>query len=129
MSNTVVEIGGKPVLLVSDEGPLLGTESGALDLIGETYGLNIEMIAVPAARLGADFFRLRTGAAGAFIQKLRNYQQRVAILGDISDFTSRSAPLADFVRESNRGHDVLFLPDLDALRRRLGSDGGTSTAS
>ena len=32
------------------------------------------MIAVPAARLGDDFFALRTGIAGAFIQKFRNYQ-------------------------------------------------------
>ena len=75
--------------------------------------------AVPSSRLGDDFFRLRTGIAGAFIQKFRNYSHRIAIVGDISRYVDASKPLHDFVYESNRGRDVLFVPDLDALAARL----------
>lgn len=90
-------------------GPLLAQESDALDIIGEAFGQQAELIAIPAGRLSPDFFRLGTGLAGAMLQKFTNYQLRVAIVGDISAFTDKSAPLQDFVRESNRRGQVRFL--------------------
>lgn len=119
MSDEFVAIGTKKVLVVAAEGPSLASEQSALDLIGATYGEEVEMIAVPASRLGADFFRLQTGIAGAFIQKFRNYSHRLAIVGDISGYVSASKPLRDFVYESNKGRDVLFVTDLDALKAKL----------
>jgi hypothetical protein len=119
MSERITVIGAKRVLVVADDGPKLGSEQDALDLIGATYGEDIEMIAVPVSRLGDDFFRLRTGTAGAFIQKFRNYSYRLAIVGDISAYVADSKPLHDFVYESNKGRDVLFVPDIDALGARL----------
>lgn len=115
MSDTITTIGTTKVLLVAADGPALGTEQDALDLLGATYGTEVDMIVVPTARLSDDFFRLRTGVAGAFIQKFRNYRYRLAIIGDISAAIGRSDALRDFVRESNKGRDVLFLPDLEAL--------------
>jgi Domain of unknown function (DUF4180) len=119
MTDTVVEIGGVRVLRIAAEGPSLGSEAGALDIIGATYGQDVEMIAVPVARLGDDFFRLRNGSAGAFIQKFSNYRHRLAIVGDISAHLANSKPLHDFVYESNKGRDVLFVPDMDALAAKL----------
>ena len=119
MTDTVIEIGGIRVLQVAADGPSLGSEAGALDLIGATYGQDVEMIAVPVARLGDDFFQLRNGIAGAFIQKFTNYRHRLAIVGDISAHITNSKPLHDFVYESNKGRDVLFVPDMDALAARL----------
>ena len=119
MTDAIVTYGTKKVLVVASEGLSLSSEAGALDLIGATYGQDIEMIAVPAARLGDDFFALRTGIAGAFIQKFRNYRHRLAIVGDISAYVGKSKPLHDFVYESNKGRDVLFVPDMDALAARL----------
>jgi hypothetical protein len=117
--DTIATYGTTKVLIIADHGKSLGSEAAALDLIGATYGLDIDMIVVPAARLGADFFKLRTGIAGAFIQKMRNYRHRLAIVGDISSYVENSKPLRDFVYESNRGKDVIFVPDLEALAARL----------
>jgi len=84
-------------------------ESDALDIIGEAFGKGADLVVIPASRLGSEFFRLSTGLAGAMLQKFTNYQMRVAIVGDIAEYLEKSAPLRDFVRESNRGSQVRFL--------------------
>jgi hypothetical protein len=78
-------------------------------LIAEALSSDARLVAIPAERLSSDFFQLSTRKAGHFIQKFVNYRLRVAILGDISHHVEQSAPLADFVRESNRGRDVWFV--------------------
>jgi len=94
---------------VPRDGPLISRESDALDIIGEAFGQGAELVVIPAERLAPEFFRLSTGLAGAMLQKFTNYQMRVAIVGDISGYLEKSAPLRDFVRESNRGTQVRFL--------------------
>jgi hypothetical protein len=74
---------------------------------------------IPVARLGDDFFRLRTGFASDFIQKFVNYRIHMAIVGDISRYVDESTALRDFVREANRGDQVLFLATIDELGVRL----------
>ena len=95
--------------LVPPTGSLLAQESDALDIMGEAFGQQAELVVIPIERLSPDFFRLGTGLAGAILQKFTNYQLRVVIVGDISAFTDKSAPLQDFVRESNRRGQVRFL--------------------
>ena len=99
-------------------GPLLASEQDALDLIGETYGTDADIIVVPLARLDPRFFELRNGLAGAFFQKLQNYQKRLVVLGDIADKVAASKSLHDFVHESNRVGNHLFAPDRDAMLAR-----------
>jgi hypothetical protein len=102
---------------VAAGGAPLGSEQDALDLIGETYGREIDLVAIPVTRLVPGFFRLRNGMAGAFIQKFVNYGLRVAFVGDLSAQMAESTPLADFVRESNRRSiEVRFV----AVRSHLG---------
>jgi len=43
------------------------------------------------------------------LQKFTNYQLRVTIVGDVSAYTNRSVPFADFVRESNRRGAIRFV--------------------
>jgi hypothetical protein len=45
----------------------------------------------------------------------------VAIIGDIEAHPAASSALRDFVRESNAGRHVWFLPDQDELDARLTS--------
>lgn len=90
-------------------GPLIATEDDGRDLIGEAFGHGAELVVIPAARLAPEFFQLSSGLAGAILQKFTNYQLRIAIVGDISAYTENSAPLRDFVRESNRHGDIRFL--------------------
>jgi hypothetical protein len=118
----VERIGAAQVWLHSEDAALIAAEQDALGIIGETYGLEIDLIAIPVGRLADDFFRLRTGLAGAVLQKLRNYGFRVAIIGDIARWTEASGPLRDFVRESNAMGQVLFVSDRAALEARLARD-------
>jgi len=43
----------------------------------------------------------------------------VAVVGDIAAHVEAGDALRDFVRESNRGTQLWFVPDVDALRARL----------
>ncbi|WP_428955721.1 DUF4180 domain-containing protein [Streptomyces sp. cg35] len=113
------ELAGVPVFVCSPDGPPLDGERAALDLIGDAGYRGAAWVAVPAERCGADFFRLRTRLAGDIVQKFATYRTGLAILGDIGTRTAASTALRDFVRESNRGRQLWFLPDTDALEARL----------
>jgi hypothetical protein len=119
MADAIRNIGGLRVQFCATEGAAIAREADALDLIAATYGQEVDWIALPAERLARDFFDLRTGLAGAVLQKLTNYGLRVAILGDLGRETAASKALADFLRESNRGTQVWFLRDEAELEARL----------
>lgn len=114
----VRDLHGQAVLVCPDAGPPI-RYAEALDLIGEALGADALWVAVPAARLGEDFFRLPTGVAGEVVQKFVNYRRRLAVVGDISPQVAASDALRDFVRESNRGAHVWFVRDLAELEARL----------
>lgn len=123
MSDEIRNVAGHAVLLCAPDGPRLSSEADALDLVGSLWGQEVDWLALPKARLGEDFLRLRTGLAGAVIQKFVNYRVRLAIVGDVSAETAASDALRDFVRESNAGDRVWFVPDLAALETRLAALG------
>lgn len=113
------ELDGIPVLVYSDEGPPLHDYRTVTDLVGEASYLGIDWVAVPASRLGENFFDLRSGVAGEILQKFVNYRVGLAVVGDVSQYTAASNALRDLVRESNRGNQAWFVSDLDDLRERL----------
>lgn len=112
-------IADQPALVLDQTGPLLRSEDDARDVIQETFGTGIELAVVPIERLDPDFFVLRTGVAGVFVQKVVQYRLRLAVVGDISAHVAASDALRDWVREVNRGRDILFVPDMAALEERL----------
>jgi hypothetical protein len=116
----VLEVNGLRALELPAEGPLLLTEQDALDIIGETYGKEIDLVIIPVARLSPEFFVLRNRHAGGFIQKLITYRLRVAFVGDISAQVAASSALRDFVYESNKSGTVAFTADRAALSALLG---------
>ncbi|MFH9134168.1 DUF4180 domain-containing protein [Streptomyces sp. NPDC017524] len=119
----VVEYHGVPVLVCDAAGVTIADVQDALDhLIGAAFA-SAEVVAVPSGRLDDRFFDLSTGLAGAILQKFANYRLRLVVLGDISHHLSASSALPDLVREANRGRDIWFVPDLDALADRLAPDG------
>ena len=117
-------IADQPALVLAQAGPLLRSEDDARDVIQETFGTGIELAVVPVERLDPDFFVLRSGVAGVFVQKLVQYRLRLAVVGDISAQVSASDALRDWVREVNRGRDILFVPDIAALEARLFAERG-----
>lgn len=124
MSFQRTSLAGQPALVADPAGPLLRTEDDARDLIQETFGTDVRLAVIPAERLDPEFFVLRTGVAGAFVQKLVQYRLRLVVVGDISAQTAASDALRDWVREVNRGRDVLFVPDQAALEARLTAEQG-----
>jgi len=123
MSFQRVSLADQPALVADAAGPLLRTEDDARDVIQETFGSEIRLAVIPVERLDPDFFALRTGVAGAFVQKLVQYRLRLAVVGDISAQVDASDALRDWVREVNRGRDILFVPDVAALEERLNAEG------
>jgi hypothetical protein len=119
MSCQVIEWHGARVLVIAATGAPLGSYRDATDLIGDALSQEIDMVIIPAARLDPIFFQLSSGVAGAFIQKVVQYRLKLAIVGDISAHLEKSQPLRDFVRESNRGRAVFFLPDVDAACAKI----------
>jgi hypothetical protein len=119
MSNTFTTIHDVPVLVCASDGEKLKSESDAVDLIGEALSSGAKMIVVPVERLEADFFQLKNGLAGHFIQKFVTYRRRLVILGDISQYVAQSRALRDFVYETNRGSEVWFITNMQELDERL----------
>ncbi|KJK59384.1 DUF4180 domain-containing protein [Saccharothrix sp. ST-888] len=122
MPDTLQHLGATPVLVCASDGTPLRDERTATDVIGDGFGLGADWVAVPVGRLTDDFFRLRTRIAGDIVQKFVNYRLGLAIVGDISHHLDASTALRDFVRESNRGTQLWFVPDIEALRTRLAQD-------
>jgi hypothetical protein len=113
----VQELGGVRVF-VSDVA--VADDREAVQVIAQAhYEHDATWVAVEVGRLGDEFFELRTGRAGAIAQKFVDYRMGLAVIGDISEKLAASKSLTDWVRESNRGRHLWFVPDLDALTVRL----------
>ena len=114
---TVAELAGVRVWVSTVQ---VGTDRDAVQLIAQAhYDHHAEWVAFTPEQLGDEFFELRTGQAGAITQKFVDYHMGLAVVGDISAKVADSTSLADWVRESNRGRTLWFIPDLEALAERL----------
>lgn len=115
----LIEIGPTRVLKCASEGPLLRTAGDANDFLGDAWAHEADVLAIPVARLGPQFLDLSTRVAGDVFQKFVNYRMRCVIVGDIRARLESSKALSDFVRETNKGNAVWFVPDFDTLATRL----------
>lgn len=98
---------GKIAEVFSDS-PLFGNSEQALDLLGDLYYQGYDHIMLHVENIHPDFFELRNGLAGEILQKFANYRMNLAIVGDLSPYTSKS--LKDFVYESNQNRLINFMP-------------------
>ena len=107
------------VRVATAEGQGLHMEADALALISKALEQKADWLVVPVEDIAHDFFRLRTGLAGAVCQKFVTYGVRLAIVGDVSFHASHSNPFRAFIEESNRGQHIWFVKDVDELQQRL----------
>ncbi len=112
-------LSGARIWLCDADGPRLSTGRDATDIIGDAYGADVAVIALPASRLADEFFDLSTRLAGEFVQKFVNYGAALAIVGEITGHVAASPALRDFIYESNRGRHLWFVDSLDDLAARL----------
>jgi len=108
---------GKVAEATSDEFRIV-TVQDAVDLLGDMYYNNCNAIVLKEINLHPDFFRLHTGLAGDILQKVSNYQFKLAVTGDFSKYKSKS--LQDFIRECNRGNRVFFVETIEEALLKLG---------
>ncbi len=63
------------------------------------------------------FFNLKTGIAGEILQKFSTYDVKLAIVGDFSEFGSKS--LNDFIHESNRTGRIRFVSSAQIAKEKM----------
>ena len=121
--DVLTEKNGVRVLAVPADGPTVGDETSALDVIGDAFGARAEVVSLPVALLSPEFFRLRSGVAGAVVQKFVTYRLRLVVVGDPGHHGPTTGPVDDWMREANRGRELWFVADQDELDRRLAAEG------
>ena len=77
-----------------------------------------EAVIVHKENIDESFFDLRSGLAGDMLQKIVNYRLRLAIVGDFSQYDSKS--LQAFILESNRSNTIVFVSTVEEAMKRLG---------
>lgn len=97
---------------ITAEECIINDVQSAIDLMMTVkYENGIKNIVLSKSLVTDKFFILSSGIAGEILQKFVNYQFRLAIYGDYSQYTSK--PLKDFIYESNNGKNVFFTANLD----------------
>lgn len=105
--------------IISDK-VLISSEQDALELmVSIEYQNNCKTIILQRHNFCDEFFDLKSGLAGAILQKFVNYKVRLIIAGDFSAIKSKS--FNDFIFETNKYRQIIFLPDvstaLDEIRQ------------
>jgi hypothetical protein len=107
------------VRVLTHDGGIVRDDRDAVDVLALAWSHKAKLIVLPVSLLHPDFFVLKTGVAGAIVQKFALYRLPVAILGDISTHLASSSSLRAFVYEANRGTDISFVADESELDGRL----------
>ena len=102
--------------IISDQIIIQNAED-ALDLLGNVYYQGFDRMIIHQKNITPDFFDLKNKMAGEILQKFSTYRVRLAIVGDFSEFTSKS--LKDFMYESNKGKHVNFVASAEAALAAL----------
>lgn len=106
------------IAVIQSDELLIREVQDALDLMATIrYMYDCDKMILPAGLFCDDFFDLKTKLAGDILQKYTNYQVKLAIVGDFSKYPGKS--LKDFIRESNRGDQIFFLPDEETAAKKL----------
>jgi len=92
---------------------LITSTQDVLDLMGEVQA---DAYIFHTHNFEPDFFDLSTRKLGEILQKFTNYRIKVAIIGDFSIYPS--ATLKDFIYESNRVGEYLFVASIDEVIQR-----------
>ena len=96
---------------------ILKNEQDVIFLLEELHSCGANKIIIHKENIIPEFFDLRTGLAGAILQKFVNYSMPIAIMGDFSNITSDA--LKAFIYESNRGKQIFFLESVEKAIQKL----------
>lgn len=109
----------KDIAYIKSDTPVLKDVNSALDLMVEMqHRHQCAKIIIQKAAVEETFFDLSSRLAGEILQKFKNYNTRLAVVGDFSQYPSKS--LRDFIYETNQGDDFYFMPTLQQALEKLG---------
>ncbi|MDD2459362.1 MAG: DUF4180 domain-containing protein [Eubacteriales bacterium] len=106
-----------PVLELTGESAVMASEQDALDLLALCSEHRAQGILASTSLFHDDFFRLKTGIAGAILQKLANYQVRLALVRQPEQ--KIKGKFLEFMNESNHGSHFAILDSRDEAIRWL----------
>ncbi len=117
MSFNLIQVNNGSIAEVKSENIIINEVQDALDLMAECDYCGARRIIIKKENVIPDFFDLKTGIAGEILQKFSTYEVRLAIIGDFSEYNSKS--LRDFIYESNKSGMILFLKKRDEAIAKL----------
>ena len=99
---------GIKIARVETDSVIFEDVDAALDLMASVrHVTHSDRMIVDASAIHPQFFVLRNTIAGEILQKFVTYHMQLAIVGDFFQITSNS--LRDFIYESNKGNQILFV--------------------
>lgn len=105
---TTIKENNISIAVVSSDEVLITDIQSALNLMATVrYETGCDRIILSKSTIIEDFFDLKTRIAGEILQKFINYQVKLAIVGDFSEYTSKS--LKAFISESNQWNDIIYV--------------------
>lgn len=110
MNYRVVEKDNKRYIEFASDEVAISKEQHALDLISVCMENGIELIIIYEEVLSEDFFNLKTGLAGAILQKLMNYHVKAALV--IKNEEKIAGRFREMVIEANKGNDFRVYQNL-----------------
>lgn len=113
-----IKLGNQNIGDIRDIDVIIKNESQMMDIVADSgYHLDCNTFILNEQQFSPDFFNLSTKILGAVLQKCKNYNVRLAIIGDYSKFESKA--LADFIYESNNGSDFYFVDNYEQAIKYL----------
>lgn len=113
-----LKVDGRNIAVVTGLEKIIVDTQSALDLVMKVkYETGASYLVIDKKLIDEEFFILSTGIAGEILQKMVNYQIKIAIYGNFSHYTSK--PLKDFIYESNQGKDFFFVSTKEEAIQKL----------
>ena len=110
MNYKLININDKPFVVRLEDKIQIRDEQSMLDMLMTiAYETGLSRVIIDKDNLTEDFFNLSNKIAGNILQKVVNYNMKLAIIGEFSNYDSRA--LRDFIYERNSGKDIFFVED------------------
>ncbi|MFP7655132.1 DUF4180 domain-containing protein [Chryseobacterium proteolyticum] len=110
------QVNGIKVAEVISDNHVIKSAQDGIDLLGNAYYQGFDKVIIYEKNITPEFFDLKTKIAGDILQKFSNYRMGLAIIGDFSQYESKS--MKDFIFESNKTRHINFVETLkEALEK------------
>jgi PadR family transcriptional regulator AphA len=111
MIGQVVETPSGGYVRCAPQDGVIAREQDVLDLLACCGDIESNRVLIDEGHLSPDFFDLKTGLAGAVLQKFANYYVRAAFVVNLSGIKSQR--FQELMYECNKGGEVRFFDDAE----------------